>query len=160
MHLGFIRSKLIPKRLVFDWPRGKIFAASWKQRCASRHDEDNSGRVLIFATDKTSMDRAIQEVEACTAEIEVGKTYRGIVRGVKEFGAFVECLPGKEGLVHISELADFRVNKTEDICKLGDEMIVKCLGIEKGKVRLSRKAALESSKPQNAEADAEPAVAE
>jgi polyribonucleotide nucleotidyltransferase len=120
-------------------------------------DEDNSGRVLIFATDKTSMDRAIQEVEACTAEIEVGKTYRGIVRGVKEFGAFVECLPGKEGLVHISELADFRVNKTEDICKLGDEMIVKCLGIEKGKVRLSRKAALEDSKPQDtdAEADAE-----
>ncbi|MGB0418666.1 MAG: polyribonucleotide nucleotidyltransferase [Opitutales bacterium] len=123
-------------------------------------DEDNSGRVLIFATDKTSMDRAIQEVEACTAEIEVGKTYRGIVRGVKEFGAFVECLPGKEGLVHISELADFRVNKTEDICKLGDEMIVKCLGIEKGKVRLSRKAALEDSKPQAAEATAETAAAE
>jgi polyribonucleotide nucleotidyltransferase len=123
-------------------------------------DEDNSGRVLIFATDKTSMDRAIQEVEACTAEIEVGKTYRGIVRGIKEFGAFVECLPGKEGLVHISELADFRVNKTEDICKLGDEMIVKCLGIEKGKVRLSRKAALEDSKPQDAEATAETAAAE
>ena len=125
-------------------------------------DEDNSGRVLIFATDKTSMDRAIQEVEACTAEIEVGKTYRGIVRGVKEFGAFVECLPGKEGLVHISELADFRVNKTEDICKLGDEMVVKCLGIEKGKVRLSRKAALEDSKPQDAESTeaAETAVAE
>jgi polyribonucleotide nucleotidyltransferase len=123
-------------------------------------DEDNSGRVLIFATEKSSMDRAIQEVEACTAEIEVGKTYRGIVRGVKEFGAFVECLPGKEGLVHISELADFRVNKTEDICKLGDEMIVKCLGIEKGKVRLSRKAALEDSKPQAAEATAETAAAE
>lgn len=125
-------------------------------------DEDNSGRVLIFATDKTSMDRAIQEVEACTAEIEVGKTYRGIVRGVKEFGAFVECLPSKEGLVHISELADFRVNKTEDICKLGDEMVVKCLGIEKGKVRLSRKAALEDSKPQDAESTeaAETAVAE
>ena len=61
-----------------------------------------------------------------------------------EFGAFVECLPGKEGLVHISELADFRVNKTEDICKLGDEM-VKCIGMDKGKVKLSRKAALEQS---------------
>jgi polyribonucleotide nucleotidyltransferase len=92
------------------------------------------------------MDRAIMEVDACTAEIEVGKTYRGIVRGVKDFGAFVECLPGKEGLVHISELADFRVNKTEDICKLGDEMVVKCLGVDKGKVRLSRKAALEEAK--------------
>ncbi|MGB0743513.1 MAG: polyribonucleotide nucleotidyltransferase, partial [Opitutales bacterium] len=114
-------------------------------------DDDNSGKVLIFATDKESMDRAIQEVELCTAEIEVGKTYRGIVRGVKEFGAFVECLPGKEGLVHISELADFRVNKTEDICKLGDEMVVKCIGVEKGKVRLSRKAALEDAKEESEE---------
>ncbi len=109
-------------------------------------EEGGFGRVLIFATNKQAMDRAIQEVDICTAEIEVGKTYRGIVRGVKEFGAFVECLPGKEGLVHISELADFRVNKTEDICKLGDEMVVKCVGVEKGKVRLSRKAALEEAK--------------
>ncbi len=120
-------------------------------------DDDNSGRVLIFATDKESMERAIQEVDLCTAEIEVGKTYRGIVRGVKDFGAFVECLPGKEGLVHISELADFRVNKTEDICKLGDEMVVKCIGMEKGKVRLSRKAALEDAKEAE---EAEPANAE
>ncbi len=108
-------------------------------------DDNNSGRVLIFATGKEALERAIQEVDACTAEIEVGRTYRGIVRGIKEFGAFVECLPGKEGLVHISELADFRVNKTEDICKLGDEMIVKCIGIERGKARLSRKAALEDA---------------
>jgi len=67
---------------------------------------------------------------------------------VKEFGAFVECLPGKEGLCHISELADFRVNKTEDICKLGDEIIVKCIGIDdKGRVKLSRRAAMEENKP-------------
>ena len=93
------------------------------------------------------MNRAVSEVELIAAEIEVGKTYRGIVRSIKEFGAFVECLPGKEGLVHISELADFRVKKTEDVCKLGDEMIVKCIGIDdKGKVRLSRKAALEDMK--------------
>ena len=116
-------------------------------------NEDNSGKVLVFATSKTAMDRAIQEVELCTAEIQVGKTYRGIVRGIKDFGAFVECLPGKEGLVHISELADFRVNKTEDICKLGDEMVVKCIGLDKGKVKLSRKAALEKSDSDNADAD-------
>jgi len=110
-------------------------------------DDDESGRVLIFATNKEALDRAMQEIDLCTGEIEVGKTYRGIVRAVKEFGAFVECLPGKEGLVHISELADFRVNKTEDICKLGDEMAVKCIGIDdKGRVRLSRKAALEDVK--------------
>ena len=116
-------------------------------------NEDNSGKVLVFATSKTAMDRAIQEVELCTAEIQVGKTYRGIVRGIKDFGAFVECLPGKEGLVHISELADFRVNKTEDICKLGDEMVVKCIGLDKGKVKLSRKAALEKSDSDNGDAE-------
>ena len=63
---------------------------------------------------------------------------------VKEFGAFVEFLPGKDGLVHISELANFRVKKTEDVVKVGDEISVKCLGVdEKGRVRLSRKAAME-----------------
>lgn len=94
------------------------------------------------------MKRALEEVDLVTGEIEVGKIYRGIVRGVKEFGAFVECLPSKEGLCHISELADFRVNKTEDICKLGDEIIVKCIGIDdKGRVKLSRRAAMEESKP-------------
>lgn len=122
-------------------------------------DEDNSGKVLIFATSKESMDRAVQEVGYISAEIEDGKTYRGIVTSVKDFGAFVECIPGKEGLVHISELADFRVNKTEDVCNVGDEIIVKCIGIDdKGKVRLSRKAAIceaqgipyeASEKPQN-----------
>ena len=111
-------------------------------------DEDNSGKVRIYATDTESMERALNEIELVTGEIEVGKIYRGIVRGVKDFGAFVECLPGKEGLCHISELADFRVNKTEDICKLGDEIIVKCIGIDdKGRVKLSRRAAMEENKP-------------
>ncbi|MBR6388594.1 MAG: polyribonucleotide nucleotidyltransferase [Opitutales bacterium] len=110
-------------------------------------DDDNPGKVLIFANSATAMKRAVSEIELVAAEIEVGKTYRGVVRSIKEFGAFVECLPGKEGLVHISELADFRVKKTEDVCKLGDEMIVKCIGIDdKGKVRLSRRAALEDMK--------------
>ena len=106
-------------------------------------DDENPGRVLVYATSSASMDRAVSEIELVTGEIEVGKTYRGIVRSIKEFGAFVECLPGKEGLVHISELADFRVNKTEDVCKLGDEIKVKCIGIDdKGRVKLSRRAAL------------------
>lgn len=106
-------------------------------------DDENPGRVLIYASSAESMNRAVDEVELVTGEIEVGKTYRGIVRSIKDFGAFVECLPGKEGLVHISELADFRVNKTEDVCKLGDEILVKCVGIDdKGRVRLSRRAAL------------------
>ena len=128
-------------------------------------DEDNSGKVRIYATDTESMERALNEIELVTGEIEVGKIYRGIVRGVKDFGAFVECLPGKEGLCHISELADFRVNKTEDICKLGDEIIVKCIGIDdKGRVKLSRRAAMEENKEtipaeeSPNEEEAEPAI--
>jgi polyribonucleotide nucleotidyltransferase len=106
-------------------------------------NEDNSGRVNIFSNSKESLERAKAEIEAMTAEIELGKTYKGIVRSIKEFGAFVECLPGKEGLVHVSEMADFRVNRVEDVCKLGDEMLVKCIGIDdKGKCRLSRRAAI------------------
>jgi len=106
-------------------------------------NEDNSGRVLIFANDGDAMKRAIHEIDLVTAEIEPGKTYKGIVRAIKEFGCFVECLPGQEGLVHVSELAEFRVEKVEDVCKLGDEILVKCVGIDdKGRVRLSRLAAL------------------
>jgi polyribonucleotide nucleotidyltransferase len=113
-------------------------------------DEDNSGKIRVYASDSEAMNRALQEIDLVTGEIEAGKTYRGIVRGVKEFGAFVECLPGKEGLCHISELADFRVNKTEDICKLGDEIIVKCIGIDdKGRVKLSRRAAMEEEKTED-----------
>ena len=123
-------------------------------------DEDNSGRVSIYATTKEAMDRAVYEVELITGDIEEGKIYRGIVRSIKDFGAFVECLPGKEGLVHISELADFRVRKTEDVCKVGDEMIVKCLSTdEKGRVRLSRRAAMaeleKNQQKQEVEAEAE-----
>jgi len=124
-------------------------------------DEDNSGKVRIYATDTESMERALNEIDLVTGEIEVGKIYRGIVRGVKDFGAFVECLPGKEGLCHISELADFRVNKTEDICKLGDEIIVKCIGIDdKGRVKLSRRAAMEENKADGDEEITEESPAE
>ena len=124
-------------------------------------DEDNSGKVRIYATDTESMERALNEIDLVTGEIEVGKIYRGIVRGVKDFGAFVECLPGKEGLCHISELADFRVNKTEDICKLGDEIIVKCIGIDdKGRVKLSRRAAMEENKADGDEEKTEASPAE
>ncbi len=127
--------------------------------------EDDSGKVFIYSNNADSMNRAVQEIDALCgggAQIEVGKIYRGVVKGTKEFGAFVECMPGKEGLVHISELADFRVRRTEDVCKVGDEMMVKCVGVDEksGKVRLSRKAAmkeLEQQKPQESAAPAAPA---
>jgi len=123
-------------------------------------DEDNSGKVYIYSNNMDAMRRAVAEVSAVGAKIEEGKIYRGVVRGIKEFGCFVEVLPGQEGLVHISELADFRVRRTEDVCKMGDEMVVKCVGIdEKGRVRLSRKAALAEIEAQE-KAKAAPAAAE
>jgi len=105
---------------------------------------EDDGTVNIFSVSADGMKIAREAITGMTAEAEVGKVYRGKVVTIKEFGAFVEFLPGKDGLVHISELANFRVKKTEDIVKVGDEITVKCLGVdEKGRVRLSRKAAME-----------------
>ena len=89
------------------------------------------------------MARAKEIIGGMTKEIEIDSMYHGRVVSIKEFGAFVEVFPGKDGLVHVSELADFRVNRTEDIVKIGDMIWVKCIGIDdKGRVKLSRKAAL------------------
>jgi polyribonucleotide nucleotidyltransferase len=105
---------------------------------------EDDGTVNIFSVSAEGMKIARAEIEGMTAEAEIGKVYRGKVVTIKEFGCFVEFLPGRDGLVHISELANFRVKKTEDIVKMGDEIWVKCLGVdEKGRVRLSRKAAME-----------------
>jgi polyribonucleotide nucleotidyltransferase len=104
---------------------------------------DDDGSVHIYATSGESMQRAKEIIAGMTREIEIGKTYQGRVVSVKDFGAFVEIFPGKDGLVHISELADFRVKRTEDVAKVGDVIWVKCIGIDdKGRVKLSRKAAL------------------
>jgi len=104
---------------------------------------DDDGSVHIYATSPESMARAKEIIGGMTREIEIGQTYQGRVVSVKEFGAFVEVFPGRDGLVHISELADFRVKRTEDVAKVGDVIWVKCIGIDdKGRVKLSRKAAL------------------
>jgi len=106
-------------------------------------DIDEDGTVSIFAINAESMDLATREVQGLMAEAEEGVIYEGTVTGVKEFGAFVEILPGKDGLVHISELADCRVNSVDDICKIGDPMTVKCIGIDdRGRIKLSRRAAM------------------
>lgn len=121
-------------------------------------DIEDDGTVNIFSVSAEGMKIAVDHISGMTAEAEIGKIYRGKVVTIKEFGAFVEFLPGKDGLVHISELANFRVKKTEDIVKVGDEIHVKCLGVdEKGRVRLSRKAAMEDRDKEMA-AKAEPAA--
>ena len=82
-------------------------------------------------------------------EIKVGETVKGKVVRLEKFGAFVEIMPGKDGLVHISQLADYRVNNVEDICKIGDIMTVKCIGIDdRGKIKLSRKEVLKEQQSE------------
>jgi polyribonucleotide nucleotidyltransferase len=123
-------------------PGGKTIKGIVAETGAEINIEDD-GSVHIYATSGESMARAKQIIGGMTREIEIGETYQGRVVSTKEFGAFVEVFPGKDGLVHISELADFRVKRTEDIVKAGDMVWVKCIGIDdKGRVKLSRKAAL------------------
>src|ERR1044072_7538047 len=105
---------------------------------------EDDGTVNIFSVSPEGMKIARDAITGMNAEAGIGKIYRGKVVTIKEFGAFVEFLPGKDGLCHISELANFRVKTVEDIVKMGEEIWVKCLGVdEKGRVRLSRKAARE-----------------
>ncbi len=107
---------------------------------------DDDGTVTISAQNVEAIEAAKEIVLGIVAEPEIGKTYTGTVRGIKDFGAFVEILPGQEGLVHISELDDGYVGKVTDIVRMGDEVTVKCIGLDQGKIRLSRKAAMKEAK--------------
>lgn len=104
---------------------------------------EDDGSVRIYSNNPDGMARAKQIIKGMTQELTVGETYYGPVVNIKEFGCFVEVLPGKDGMCHISELADFRVKRTEDVVKIGDMIYVKVLGVdERGKVKLSRRAAM------------------
>ena len=107
-------------------------------------DIKNDGTVLVGSPNEESAQKAIKIVQDLTREVEQGEIYTGKVTRLFNFGAMVEILPGKEGLVHISELADYRVSQVEDVVKVGDEVMVKVIGIDgSGRINLSRKAILE-----------------
>ena len=106
-------------------------------------DIEQDGRVFIMHNDSTWIKKAAEKIEALVREAKVGEIYEGKVTRVEKFGCFVELWPGAEGLVHISRLAKERVEKVEDIVKIGDIILVKCIGIDdKGRIDLSRKDAL------------------
>jgi polyribonucleotide nucleotidyltransferase len=109
-------------------------------------DVEDDGTVTIASSDEAASRKAIEMVQRIAAEAEVGKIYKGTVRKIVDFGAFVEILPGTDGLVHISQLAPERVRRVSDVLKEGDEIMVKVLEIDKqGKIRLSRKEALQGT---------------
>lgn len=106
-------------------------------------DIDDDGRVYIASTADGDGEKAAKMIESYTKDVEVGASYLGVVKRIMKFGAFVEILPGKEGLVHISQLANERVNKVEDVLNIGDEVLVKVTEIDRqGRINLSRKAVL------------------
>ena len=114
-------------------------------------DIDDEGKVTIAAVDKTQAEIARKMIAGLTEVPEIGKIYDGVVKGIKDFGAFVEILPGKEGLLHISEIDNKRVVKVEDVLKFGQAIQVKLMGIDdSGKLKLSRKVLLpkETAKPK------------
>jgi polyribonucleotide nucleotidyltransferase len=133
-------------------PGGKNIKSIVAETGAEINIEDD-GRVKIYSTNGDAMERAKEIILGMVGDIEVGKIYRGRVVTLKDFGAFVEVLPGKDGLVHISEWSDQRVNRMDDVAKVGDEVWVKCIGQDdKGRSKLSRKAALKERTASGLEA--------
>lgn len=125
-------------------PGGKVIKKITEESGA-KIDIEEDGTVYVAAADQASANKAIETINAITAEPEIGKIYTGKVTRLMNFGAFVEFMPGREGLVHISQLAKERVEKVEDVVNVGDEIVVKLVEIDaKGRMNLSRKAALQS----------------
>jgi polyribonucleotide nucleotidyltransferase len=123
-------------------PGGKVIRGI-VQETGVKMDVEDDGTIMIASNDEAASRRAVEMVQRITAEPEIGKIYRGTVRKIMDFGAFVEILPGTDGLVHISQLAPERVRRVTDVLNEGDEVMVKVLEIDKqGKIKLSRKDAL------------------
>jgi polyribonucleotide nucleotidyltransferase len=124
-------------------PQGKVIRAL-QTETDTRLEVEDDGKVTIYALNSRDADRAIRRIRELTQEAVVDQVYRGKVVKIMDFGAFVEILPGTDGLVHISQLSHERVKQVTDVVSEGDEIMVKVLGIDKqGKIRLSRKAVLE-----------------
>jgi polyribonucleotide nucleotidyltransferase len=135
-------------------PGGKT-VRSLQEEYDVRIDIEDDGTIYIASASGPNAEKAQQMIEEMTQEAEIGQIYTGRVVRTTDFGAFVEILPGTDGMVHISQLADFRVEKVEDVARVGDEIMVMVTDISPdGKIRLSRQAVLEGWTPEQArEAD-------
>ena len=135
-------------------PGGKVIKGIQAESGAQIDIEDD-GTVHVYAVKKAGLDAAVRLIKNIFAEAEIGALYTGRVVSTTAFGAFMELFPGRDGLIHISELADFRVNKVEDVVKTGDIVTAKCVGVdEKGRVKMSRRAFLKDKEREHAEAQA------
>ncbi|MGC2275486.1 MAG: S1 RNA-binding domain-containing protein, partial [Candidatus Binatus sp.] len=122
-------------------PGGKVIRGLVEQT-GCKIDIEDDGTVLIASADGTAMEKAISMIQAITAEPEIGKIYDGVVRNIVEFGAFVEIMPGTDGLLHISQISNERIRRVEDVLHEGEEIKVKVLDVDRsGKIRLSMREA-------------------
>ncbi len=126
--------------------KGGSVIRSITEETGAKIDIDDDGTVMIATADGEAAQAAIARIRALTAEAEIGETYMGTVSRIVDFGAFVEILPGLDGLLHISEISDRRVRDVRDELKEGQQILVKCIGKEGNKVKLSRKAILAEEK--------------
>ncbi len=150
------RTKIDPEKIgLLIGPGGKNIRAIQEDNGVTI-DVEEDGTVTIAGADEASVKRALGRVEAMTASVQVGRIYEGTVTSVKDFGAFVEILPGKDGLCHISELADDYVSSVGDVCRVGDTMMVKVIAVdEQDRVKLSRKAAMREMASTESNGDGE-----
>ena len=143
-----LRIKINPEKIgALIGPGGKNIRGITEQT-GTKIDVEDDGTVLVASTDGESAKKAIRMIEGLTKEAAVGEIYLGKVVRILPYGAFVEVLPGKDGLVHISELADYRVERVEDVVNIGDEINVMVIDVDRqGKISLSRKAVLTGEIP-------------
>jgi polyribonucleotide nucleotidyltransferase len=137
-------------------PGGKVIRGIIEQT-GVKIDVEDTGKVNVSSSDQVAAAKALQMIGDITATAEVGKTYLGKVTRLADFGAFVEILPGTDGLLHISEVAEHRINDVRDELKEGDQVLVKVLAVEGNRIRLSRKAILKEQRAKMAAEGGEPA---
>ena len=136
-------------------PGGKVIRAI-QETTGAKIDVEDSGRVSVFGPDGAAVEQAMAMVMELTQEAEIGRIYLAKVKRIADFGAFAEIFPGTDGLIHISHLAEGRVDKVTDVLEEGDEVLAKCIDIDpSGRIRLSRKEALADQAARAADQDAE-----
>jgi polyribonucleotide nucleotidyltransferase len=141
-----ITLKIHPDKIRDVIGKGGSVIRALTEETGAKIDIQDDGTVLIATADGAAAQEAIARIKAITAEAEIGETYLGTVSRIVDFGAFVEIMPGLDGLLHISEIAEHRVKDVRDELKEGQQILVKCIGKEGNKIKLSRKAILMEEK--------------
>jgi len=138
-----LRIKINPEKIGKVIGPGGKYIKQIESETGARVEIDNDGSINVACLELAGAERALEMIEAVTAEVQVGKTYNGTVSSIKDFGAFIEVLPGQDGLCHISELDTEYVKSADAVVKLGETVRVKVISIDdQGRIKLSRKAVM------------------